>query len=152
MLCCVTPRSKAKEADAKRLGASHILVSSDEEAMKAEAGTFSGIIDTVSATHDLNVLLSLLDHKGKLVVVGLPPGETVPISHKLLIHKALTFGGSIVGQLNDLQNMLNFCGENNVVSDVEVVKADYVNTAMERMAKGDVKFRFVIDVLASMYA
>eukprot|EP00775_Hariotina_reticulata_P010177 gene10177-10337_t len=131
----VISRSKAKEAEALALGAKAIIPSGDEEAMKAAAGTLDGIIDTVSAKHDINQLLDLLAPRGKLIMVR---------------EENLTFAGSVVGNLKMTQEMLDFCGKHDITSMVEVIDMDYVNTAMERMEKGDVKFRFVIDINKSL--
>eukprot|EP00878_Enallax_costatus_P019318 GHUV01020379.1.p1 GENE.GHUV01020379.1~~GHUV01020379.1.p1 ORF type:complete len:311 (+),score=104.24 GHUV01020379.1:723-1655(+) len=145
----VISRSKAKEAEAIAMGAKAIIPSGDEEAMKAAAGTLNGIIDTVSAPHDVSVLMELLAPRGKLVMVGLPP-EQPKINHFNLVLKNLSVAGSVIGNLDMTQEMLDFCGKHNITADVEVIDIDNVNTAMKRMEKGDVKFRFVIDINKSL--
>lgn len=145
----VLSRSKAKEAQALAMGAKHLLVSSDEEEMKKAGNTFDGIIDTVSAKHDLNQELALLAPHGKLILVGLPPAP-VDIDHRKLIMGNRSLSGSMVGNLKVLQEMLDFCGEHNVMCDVEVINMDYINEAMERLVEGKVHFRFVIDIAKSL--
>lgn len=145
----VLSRSKAKEAEALAMGAKHLLVSSDEESLKQAEKTFDGIIDTVSAKHDLNAELRLLAPHGKLVVVGLPPAP-VEIDHRLLITSGRSLAGSMIGNLATTQEMLNFCGEHNVMCDVEVITMAYINEAMHRLEEGDVRFRFVIDINKSL--
>ncbi|KAF8061379.1 ADH9 [Scenedesmus sp. PABB004] len=141
----VISRSRAKEAEAKAMGATAVIPSGDAEAMKAAAGTLDGIIDTVSAKHDVAALMELLAPRGKLVIVGLPP-EQPTINHFSLVMRNLTVAGSVIGNLVMTQEMLDFCGKHNITADVEVIDMDYVNAAMERMEAGDVKFRFVIDI------
>jgi cinnamyl-alcohol dehydrogenase len=145
----VISRSKAKEAEAIKMGAKAIIPSGDPEAMKAAAGTLDGIIDTVSAAHDQNAMLELLAPAGKYVMVGLPP-DAPKLNNAMIIMKCLTVAGSLTGTRAMTQEMLDFCGKHDITSDVEVVDMDYVNTAMERMEKGDVKFRFVIDINKSL--
>lgn len=145
----VISRSKAKEAEAIKMGAKAIIPSGDEEAMKAAAGTLDAIIDTVSAEHDINTLIALMAPRGKYVMVGLPPNKPV-LNHSAMIMRCYSVAGSAIGTHNMTQEMLNFCGERNITADVEVIDMDYVNTAMERMEKGDVKFRFVIDINKSL--
>ncbi|PKU78008.1 putative mannitol dehydrogenase [Dendrobium catenatum] len=127
-----TSSSKKKEA-IERLGADSFLVSSDNDQMKAAMGTLDGIIDTVSAHHAITPLILLLKTYGKLVLVG---GKIV--------------AGSLIGGIRDTQEMVNFAAEHNIAADVEVVPMDYVNTAFERLAKGDVRYRFVVDVANSL--
>eukprot|EP00879_Flechtneria_rotunda_P010490 GHRR01010966.1.p1 GENE.GHRR01010966.1~~GHRR01010966.1.p1 ORF type:complete len:378 (+),score=117.56 GHRR01010966.1:424-1557(+) len=147
----VISRSKAKEAEAKAMGAKGIIPSGDLEALKEAAGTFDGIIDTVSAHHDVNILMDLLAPRGRMVLVGLPPEKPV-LNHFPLIMKNLTFAGSLIGTLERTQEMLDFCGKHNITAEVEVIDMEYVNKAMERMEAGDVKFRFVIDINKSLIA
>lgn len=136
--------SPSKEADAKKLGAHHFVLTSDAEKMKSVAGTFDYILNTVSAPHDYSAYLKLLTTNGTMIVVGIPPvPQPVPASD--LIMKRKTIMGSLIGGIRETQEMLDYCAEHNIVSDVEVINADYINTAYERMLKGDVKYRFVID-------
>jgi uncharacterized zinc-type alcohol dehydrogenase-like protein len=112
--------------------------------MKSVAGTFDYILNTVSAPHDYSAYLKLLTTNGTMIVVGIPPvPQPVPASD--LIMKRKTIMGSLIGGIKETQEMLDYCAEHNIVSDVEVINADYINTAYERMLKGDVKYRFVID-------
>jgi cinnamyl-alcohol dehydrogenase len=146
----VISRNRNKEAQAKAMGAKAIIPSGDEEEMKKHVGTLDAIIDAVSAEHDINALLALLAPRGKLVMVGLPPAKPT-IDHFSMVLKNLTFAGSVIGNLKMTQEMLDFCGQHNIHADVEVVDIDYVNEAMKRMEKGDVKFRFVIDINKSLH-
>ncbi|XP_011045697.1 PREDICTED: probable cinnamyl alcohol dehydrogenase 9 [Populus euphratica] len=146
----VISSSSRKEREAlDRLGADTFLVSSDLEKMKAAFGTMDYIIDTVSAVHALAPLLSLLKTNGKLVTLGLPekPLE-LPIFPLVLGRKLV--GGSDVGGIKETQEMLDFCAKHNITSDVEVIRMDQINTAMDRLAKSDVRYRFVIDVANSL--
>ncbi|PIA39277.1 hypothetical protein AQUCO_02600015v1 [Aquilegia coerulea] len=139
-----TSISKKEEA-IDRLGADNFLVSRDPDQMQAAVGTLDGIIDTVSAVHPLPPLISLLKTNGKLVMVGAPdkPLE-LPVFSLLMGRKLI--GGSGIGGIKETQEMINFAAKHNITADIEVIPMDYVNTAMERLAKGDVKYRFVIDV------
>ena len=134
-----------KKEDAIRLGADEVVLSTDPEAMKAHAGSFDFILDTVSAPHDLNAYLALLAQDATLCLVGLP--EIPPaISPFALIGKRLSVAGSMIGGMPETQQMLDYCGEHNIVSEVEVIRIDQVNQAFERLLKQDVKYRFVIDM------
>lgn len=139
-----TSPSKEKEA-VERLGADSFLVSRDPEKMRAATGTLDGIIDTVSAPHPVVSLLSLLKAHGKMIMVGLPdkPLEVPPFA---LVGGGKVLGGSCIGGMTDTQEMLDFAAKHNVTADIEVISMDYVNKAIERLAKGDVRYRFVIDV------
>ncbi|PIN11450.1 Alcohol dehydrogenase, class V [Handroanthus impetiginosus] len=142
----VISRSPRKEDEAiNKLGADAFLVSSDPAQMKAAIGTMDFIIDTIAAVHPLAPLLDLLKLNGKLVTVGLPdkPLE-LPIFPLVLGRKLV--GGSDIGGIKETQEMLDFCGKHGITADIELISMDYVNTAMERLAKSDVKYRFVIDV------
>ncbi|BFG35155.1 hypothetical protein CerSpe_214300 [Prunus speciosa] len=142
----VISSSPGKEDEAvKRLGADSFLLSSDPAKLKAAMGTMDYIIDTVSAVHALAPLIGLLKLNGKLVTVGLPdkPLE-LPIFPLVLGRKLV--GGSDIGGVKETQEMLDFCAKHNITSDIELIRMDYINTAMERIAKSDVRYRFVIDV------
>ncbi|GAY59591.1 hypothetical protein CUMW_195620 [Citrus unshiu] len=142
----VISTSPKKESEAiSKLGADAFLVSSDPAKVKAAMGTMDYIIDTVSAVHSLAPLLGLLKVNGKLVTVGLPekPLE-VPIF--ALVGARRLVGGSNIGGMKETQEMLDFCAKHNIAADIELVRMDQINTAMERLAKSDVKYRFVIDV------
>ncbi|AEI63870.1 NAD(P)-dependent alcohol dehydrogenase [Corallococcus macrosporus] len=137
-----------KKQDAARLGADAVVVSSNKDEMAAQAGKFDFILDTVSAQHDLNAYLRLLRRDGHLVLVGAPekPLDVRPFS---LIPMRRSFSGSMIGGIQETQEMLDFCGKHNIVSDIELISIQQVNDAYERLLKGDVKYRFVID-LASL--
>uniref|UniRef100_A0A5B7CC31 Putative mannitol dehydrogenase isoform X2 n=1 Tax=Davidia involucrata TaxID=16924 RepID=A0A5B7CC31_DAVIN len=139
-----TSPSKGKEA-IENLGADAFLVSRDPNQMQAAIGTMDGILDTVSAVHPILPLLSLLKNHGKLIMLGAPakPLE-LPVFPLLMGRKIVA--GSNIGGLKETQEMLDFCAKHNVTADVEVVSIEEVNTAMERLEKSDVKYRFVIDV------
>ncbi|KAJ0239370.1 hypothetical protein HA466_0230230 [Hirschfeldia incana] len=139
-----TSDSKRDEA-INRLGANLFLVSHDAEQMKDAMGTMDGIIDTVSATHPLLPLLDLLKYKGKLIVVGAPDKPLELPAVPLILGKKIVVG-SLTGGLKESQEMVDFAGKHNITADIELISADYVNTAMERLEKGDVRYRFVIDV------
>lgn len=135
----------SKEADAKRLGAHKFVLTSNEEQVKGVTGYFDFILDTVSAEHDYNFYLGLLATNGKMVCVGVPPSPAqVPAIN--LIFGRKTLAGSLIGGLPETQEMLDYCAEHNIVSDVEVIAIKDINEAYERMIKGDVRYRFVIDM------
>ena len=141
----VLSTSKSKHHDALALGAHHFAVTKDEATMKSLAGTFDFILNTVSAQHDYNAYLSLLNLNGTMVVVGVPPQPTAVHAFSLIM-KRRSLAGSLIGGIKETQEMLDYCAEHNIVSDVEVIKADYINEAYERILKSDVKYRFVIDI------
>ena len=135
----------SKEADATRLGAHKFVLTSDEEQTKKVAGYFDFILDTVSANHDYNFYIAMLRTNGALVCVGVPPNPA-NIPAMTLIFGRKSFAGSLIGGLAETQEMLDYCAEHNIVSDVEVIAMKDINTAYERMEKGDVRYRFVIDM------
>ncbi len=141
----VISTSPQKEEDARALGAKHFIVSSDPEAMKAAAGTLDGIIDTVSAKHDIGALLGLLGIEGTLVLVGASP-EPLPVHAFSLLMGNKKIAGSIIGGIPPTQEMLDFCGEKDIVAQIELIPVTYVNEAYERLMKNDVKGRFVLDM------
>ena len=141
----VISHSPSKEADARRLGATHFIISSDKKQMKQYANYFDVILDTVSANHDFTAYLNLLGLNGKLLVVGLPP-EDPKVSPFSLISNRRSVTGSMIGSMKETQEMLDFCAEKNVVADVELIRMDQINEAYERLLKNDVKYRFVIDM------
>ena len=143
-----TSPSKKEEA-CGRLGADGFIVSKNAEEMAAAAGTLDGIIDTVSAPHDLVPYISLLRPSGRYVCLGIPP-EPYKIPPAILLMRRIAVGGSLIGGIKETQEMLDFCGEKNVVCDIERVPLSYVNEAMERLAKSDVRYRFVLDVEGSL--
>lgn len=139
--------SPDKAADAKKLGASDVLISKDAAQMAAHANSFDLIIDTVPVEHDLNPYISLLKRDKTLVIVG--PLDPVGVHGANLIMKRKQVAGSVIGGIRETQEMLDFCGKHNITCDIEVINAGYINTAYDRMLKSDVKYRFVIDI-ASM--
>ncbi len=137
--------SANKAEDARRLGAKHVVVTRDPDAMRAVAGGFDFILDTVAADHDVNALLNLLKRDGTMVQVGAPekPLAVAPFS---LIYKRRNFAGSLIGGLPETQEMLDFCAERGITADIELIRMEQINEAYERMLKSDVKYRFVIDM------
>ncbi|MFY7965411.1 MAG: NAD(P)-dependent alcohol dehydrogenase [Chitinophagaceae bacterium] len=140
--------SPSKQADAEKLGAHHFVLTSNEEAMKEIAGSFNYILNTVSAQQDYGKYLNLLKVDGTMILVGVPSAP-VPFHPFPLIMKRRSIIGSLIGGIKETQEMLDFCAEHNIVSDVEVIDMDYINEAYERVLKSDVRYRFVID-LASL--
>ncbi len=137
--------SPEKVEDAKRLGADNAVLSKDPEQMKTYVGTQDFIIDTVSAKHDVNTYLGMLKVEGTLVLVGLPP-EALEIGAFNVVMGRRSFSGSNIGGIAETQEMLDFCYEHNIVADSEIINIQEVNEAFERLEKGDVKYRFVIDM------
>ncbi len=137
--------SPAKEADARRLGAHHFALTSNKEVMQQLRNRFDYIIDTVSAPHDYNAYLELLNTNGTLVIVGLPP-DAAPVSAFSMVTQRRSIIGSMIGGIRETQEMLDFCSAHNIVSDVEVIPIQQINEAYERLLKGDVRYRFVIDI------
>ncbi|WP_058533591.1 NAD(P)-dependent alcohol dehydrogenase [Legionella saoudiensis] len=141
----VLSHSMNKEADAKRLGADHFYATSNPETFTKLNNHFDLIICTVSAKLDWTQYLSLLKRDGAMVVVGVP-AEEIPIHAFALIGKRLTLAGSLIGGIKETQEMLDFCGKHNIVSDIELIPMQKVNEAYERVIKSDVRYRFVIDM------
>jgi uncharacterized zinc-type alcohol dehydrogenase-like protein len=138
-----TSPSKAK--DAKKLGAHHFVLSTDETAMKKHRSHFDVVVDTVSADHDYEIYLKLLDLHGKLLVVGLPKDEPHVNPFELLKNRRSIIG-SMIGGTVETQEMLDFCAEKDIVADIEIISMQKINEAYERLLKSDVKYRFVIDM------
>ena len=135
----------AKATDAKRLGAHKFVLTTDEEQVKTVAGYFDFILDTVSAEHDYNFYIAMLRTNGSMVCVGIPPNPAqIPAMN--LIFGRKSFAGSLIGGISETQEMLDYCAEHNIVSDVEVIAMKDINEAYERMIKGDVRYRFVVDM------
>jgi uncharacterized zinc-type alcohol dehydrogenase-like protein len=144
-------RSPGKEQDARRLGADNIVISTDEAQMAAVKSRFDLIIDTVPYVHDINPYMPTLNISGTLVLVGyLGPLEPFLNSAPLVLGRK-SVAGSLIGGIAETQEMLDFCGEHGITSDIEVIKIQEINAAYERMLKSDVKYRFVID-MASLHA
>ena len=141
----VLSTSPDKEAAAKALGAHKFVVTTDEEQLKNVKGTFDFILDTVSAPHDMNAYLGLLRTNGVHICVGIPPGQ-LEIHPFSLLGKRKSIAGSGIGGLPETQEMLDYCAEHNIVSDIEMIEMKDIHTAFDRMAKGDVRYRFVIDM------
>ncbi|MBF0595455.1 MAG: NAD(P)-dependent alcohol dehydrogenase, partial [Candidatus Omnitrophica bacterium] len=139
-------RSPGKEADALRLGARHVVLSTDEKQMAAVKGKFDLIIDTVPYAHDLNPYLPALSLSGTLVLVGYLGGLEPVLNTVSLIMGRKSVAGSVIGGIAETQEMLDFCGKHGITSDIEVIRIQDINKAYERMLKSDVKYRFVIDM------
>ncbi len=137
--------SRSKEEDAKKLGAHHFVLSTDDRAIRKHKSHFDVIVDTVSANHDYESFLKLLDLQGRLLVVGLP-SENPRVDPFELIKNRRSITGSMIGGTVETQEMLDFCSDNKIAADVEVIPVSYINEAYERMLKKDVKYRFVIDM------
>jgi uncharacterized zinc-type alcohol dehydrogenase-like protein len=137
--------SPEKTQDALRLGADEVVVSKNPNEMAKHKGSFNFILDAVSAPHDLNAYLDLLKLDGTLTLVG-APDKPLPISAFSIIIPRRNFAGSAIGGIAETQEMLDFCADHGIVSDVEMIRIQDVNKAYERLAKGDVKYRFVIDM------
>lgn len=146
----VITTSTSKVEDAKRLGADEVILSTDEAQMNAYAGTLHFILDCVSAQHDINAYLRLLKRDGSLTLVGAPE-HPLPVAPFSLIPARKSFSGSMIGGIAETQEMLDFCGKHNITSDIELIHMQDINDAYERLLKGDVKYRFVID-MASLKA
>jgi uncharacterized zinc-type alcohol dehydrogenase-like protein len=140
--------SRAKEADARRFGAHAFADTRDPAVFTTLAGRFDLLIDTVSAKHDYDLHLGLLRPRGAMVVVGVPP-EPTPVGAFALIKGNRRLAGSLIGGIRETQEMLDFCAAHRIVADVEVIPIQAINQAYERMLRGDVRYRFVID-LASL--
>jgi uncharacterized zinc-type alcohol dehydrogenase-like protein len=140
----VLSTSPHKEADAKKLGAHHFLLTTDENQMASYKRYFNVLLDAVSANHNYTKYLDMLDIDGKLLVVGLPQ-EQPKVSPFSLITNRRSIIGSMIGGIKETQEMLDFCALHKIVSEVEVIPINAINEAYERMIKGDVKYRFVID-------
>jgi uncharacterized zinc-type alcohol dehydrogenase-like protein len=140
-------RSPGKEADARRLGADHIVVSTDAAQMAAVAGRFDLIIDTVPYVHDVNPYVPTLAVGGTIVMVGyLGPLDAFNTGPLVFRRKALA--GSLIGGIAETQEMLDFCGQNGITSDIEIIRIQDINEAFDRLLKADVKYRFVIDMVS----
>ncbi len=137
--------SPEKKEDALRLGADEVIMSRDAAEMEKHAGTFDFILDTVSAKHDINAYLNLLARDGNLTLVGAPP-EPMGVAAFSLIGGRHSLSGSAIGGIAETQEMLDFCGQHNIIADVEVIPIQEVNEAYERLLKSDVKYRFTIDM------
>jgi len=141
----VISQSLAKKDDALALGAHHYYASSDPETFVTLAGRFDLVINTVSAAIDWNAYINLLKIDGTMVLVGIPDNP-VPVNAFALVGGRRSLAGSAIGSIKETQEMLDFCGEHNIVSDIELISIDQINEAWERVVKSDVRYRFVIDI------
>lgn len=141
----VITTSPSKVKDAKRLGADEVILSTDKAQMKANANTLHLILDCVSAQHDINAYLRLLKTDGTVALVGAPE-HPLPVAAFSLIPGRKSFAGSTIGGIAETQEMLDFCGQHNITSDIELINIQQINEAYERLLKSDVKYRFVIDM------
>jgi uncharacterized zinc-type alcohol dehydrogenase-like protein len=137
--------STGKREDARRLGASDVVVSRNADEMARHANSFDFILDTVSARHDLDGLLGLLKRDGTLTLVGAPPDPPAVTPFNLIMRRR-QYAGSLIGGIPETQEMLDFCAERRIAADVEVIPIQDIEKAYARMLKGDVKYRFVIDM------
>ena len=137
--------SPSKKDDALRLGADEVVISKNADEMSKHAGSFDFILDAVAAEHDINAYIAMLRRDGNLTMVGAPE-KPLAVSVFGLIFARRSFSGSLIGGIAETQEMLDFCGKNNITSDVEVIPIQKVNEAYERLLKSDVKYRFSIDM------
>lgn len=142
VLCTTTPD---KKADALRLGANEVVLSKNRDEMKEHLNSFDFILNTVAAPHDLDLFLALLKRDGTMTLVGLPSEKHPSPNVGILIGKRRRLAGSLIGGIEETQEMLDFCAQHNIVSDIEMIAMQDINTAYERMLNSDVKYRFVID-------
>ncbi|HMP94116.1 MAG TPA: zinc-binding dehydrogenase, partial [Phnomibacter sp.] len=141
----VLSTSASKEPDARRLGAHHFVNTKEPGVLRKLRGSFDVLLDTVSAPHSFNPYLDLLGLNGKLLVVGLP-AEDPNVSPFALITNRRSIVGSMIGSMQETQEMLDYCATHNIVADVELIAMQQINEAYERLEKNDVKYRFVIDM------
>jgi uncharacterized zinc-type alcohol dehydrogenase-like protein len=135
---------KDKQEDALQAGADEVVVSRNADEMQKHPGSFDFILDTVSADHDINAYINLLRRDGNLTLVGAPEKPLAVAAFGLLFGRR-SLSGSLIGNIRETQEMLEFCGAHNITADVEVIPIQKVNEAYERLLKSDVKYRFVID-------
>ncbi|CAI1160242.1 Uncharacterized zinc-type alcohol dehydrogenase-like protein YahK [Serratia entomophila] len=138
--------SPSKIEDAKRLGAHEVVISRNPEEMAQHANSFDFILNTVAAQHDLNPFLNLLRRDGTLTLVGAPEHDHPSPQVFNLIMKRRRIAGSLIGGIAETQEMLDFCGQHGITSDIELIPMQQINEAYERMLKSDVKYRFVVDI------
>nr|NIP48548.1 NAD(P)-dependent alcohol dehydrogenase [Gammaproteobacteria bacterium]NIR48409.1 NAD(P)-dependent alcohol dehydrogenase [candidate division KSB1 bacterium]NIV00575.1 zinc-binding dehydrogenase [Phycisphaerae bacterium]NIS23955.1 NAD(P)-dependent alcohol dehydrogenase [candidate division KSB1 bacterium]NIU24605.1 NAD(P)-dependent alcohol dehydrogenase [candidate division KSB1 bacterium] len=139
--------SPSKKEDALRLGADEVIISTDAAQMKQNTGSFDFILDTISADHDINAYLGMLALDGNLTLVGAPE-KPLQVSAFALLFGRKSLSGSLIGGIRETQEMLDFCGEHDITSDVEVIPIQKINEAYERLIKSDVKYRFSIDMVS----
>lgn len=137
--------SPSKSGDAKKLGADEVLISKEEDQMKKHAGSFDFLLNTIPVGHDMNPYVNLLKRDATMVLVGaIEPLD--PLHGGSLVMGRKRIAGSLIGGIKETQEMLDFCGEHNVVSDIEMIDMQNINEAFDRLVKSDVKYRFVIDM------
>ena len=139
-------RTPDKEKDALELGADAVVISTDNNQMNAVSGKFDLIIDTVPYVHDVNPYVATLSISGTLVLVGYLGGLEPILNTVPMILGRKSVAGSVIGGIAETQEMLDFCGKHNIVSEIEIIKMQEINEAYERMLKSDVRYRFVIDM------
>jgi uncharacterized zinc-type alcohol dehydrogenase-like protein len=138
--------SPGKADDARRLGADEVVVSRDPDAMTAQAGSLHFILNTVAAPHNLDPFLACLRRDGTMTLVGAPAEPHPSPTVFNLIFKRRRLAGSLIGGIAETQEMLDFCAEHSITSDIEIIRIDQINEAWNRMLRNDVKYRFVIDM------
>lgn len=138
--------SSSKRDDALRLGAHEVVVSRDRDAMAARVETLDFILNTVAAPHDLEEYLLLLRLDGTMAMIGAPATPHPPIDVRTLYRRRRSLSGSLIGGIRETQEMLDFCADHGIVSDIETIRADQIDSAYDRLLRNDVKYRFVIDV------
>ena len=138
--------SPEKGEDARRLGASHVVVSRDAQQMAACQTSLDIILDCVAAPHDLDPYLATLKTNGQLVLVGIPDRPHPAPNVTPMVFRRLSISGTSIGSIRETQEMLDFCGQHNITSDVEIIAGEEIESAFARMLQGDVKYRFVIDM------
>lgn len=141
----VLSTSSHKREDAKNLGAHRFVLTTDEEQAQKAAFSFDYILDTIASKHDYNLYINMLKTKGTLICLGVPP-EPIEVASIPFIFQGKEIAGSLIGGIAETQEMLDYCAENNITADVEVIAIKDINTAYVRMEKSDVKYRFVIDL------
>ncbi|WP_027328328.1 NAD(P)-dependent alcohol dehydrogenase [Marinimicrobium agarilyticum] len=139
-------RSESKVAEAKKQGADHVIVSTDDKQMEAAAETFNFLLDTVPVQHDLNPYINCLTFDGVHIIVGLLDPVEPALQAGGLVMRRRVLAGSLIGGMPETQEVLDFCAEHDITCDVEMIDIQDINTAYQRMKKGDVKYRFVIDM------
>ncbi|WP_394550379.1 NAD(P)-dependent alcohol dehydrogenase [Pantoea sp. SGAir0183] len=143
--------SPDKAEDARRLGARHVVVSRHAAEMQASQQSLDLIVDCVAAPHDLDPYLATLKTNGRLVLVGIPDSPHASPDITPMVFRRLSISGSSIGSIKETQDMLDFCGENNITADIELIRGEQTEEAFARMLKGEVKYRFVIDIKATRW-
>lgn len=138
--------SPGKAAEARKLGADEVVLSKQSDEMSKHSGSFDFILNTVAFVHDLNIYLELLKRDGTMCLVGLPSEPYTMLKADPLVTKRRKLAGSLIGGIQETQELLDFCAKHNVLANIELISIDTVNEAFDRMEKGDVKYRFVIDM------